>query len=1123
MNFDQNFRLVRKDNIFKQGQREMAKFFKPSRVQSLIDTIAYLDTNLWEEYMKILNKSLNISLLSKKTAFFLLIIIISLTSLSGVHSILDSNGKEIREELSPFSENNLPIKSIADDNQIENDLFDIEALYEYVSSLYQEEGIFLEANGGYATSTATYEALSILRFFGLDYYQFGSDWEETEVSIADNLLDLRDEEGSGGFYLGSDPEAQIVSLEGTFGVTASLWIMNELPLKLKPITPVLLDFVINSAFDRDEFGFREFGHDYSSIKATFQALTILDLIRQVVIIPELIDAEKTPLVNGTVLDFMANFSVNIFQFLESFWEGDSYFHSYHSLQSKIENTWYALQSIKIIEQYGNLLEISLPKNLDEYQEDVLSWLKTLKKTNGPTKGGFGTSENATVTETGLVYAIFHLFNATDEIKIDQSDTISFIYSSQFLKRENRTYRTSELPHFGGFGPNNLTYSDSEKSKQVNIHSTYYAALTLLLSDDIFHSIDLSLETTHYQDIIQEYPDSMNKTNYIIQGKPATIEQYFTIYDYKSHGSLQLTTTVDTWNFTHPDYTESNPSFYGKSNALYVVNLEKDTQADFNWSLGTHALINMISIRNLPVIEPQTYYHNSTLFVGFDYKIKFGFQEIKPGDSVNTTIFYQNRSIPDISSQNITVGTIDAVLESPDKKNYTWFELEPINTTTGAVFYIWDVSDQALLGTWKLTTTFKQSSFTIAFITQIEVIDTIFLENLSYFPQYYPGEEMNLNVSLKYSNGNFTPYANASAVFTSNETQQEVFNLTLNYLQGNIYTTKGENCPIRFLYGFYNVSVRLIWNSSVKLVPDLILNASFPVISIGGIPIISNASFKTDYRSLQALEDSNALYYGETINFSLKIGYKSDSTVNNVTNEKIKVRGGFTNITQPTSYIQRFQIKYSNESLFLSELINNNLPNTTFGTRFQILSEWNNSYVYLRNSLNPVKNAAYNFSLIGTFQIKDIKYIATEMSNGLYCYALDSTSVISISFKVFNTELNNFDIPVPNLNLYGLLDIQNKSGTLNQSLPSITSATDQNGTAIYFLSISTSNLAQNDYEIMVYSWSAIKSNLFIGRLSPGFKIIKTFSPQPILQLHEALILITGLIFILLAYLNLKKFQ
>jgi len=1075
--------------------------------------------------MKLLNKSVKITRFSRNTIFLITLITISITSVSNAYNILNTNNERLQNKTKILSGNKFKTQSIENDNQIKNDTFNIDALYEYVNLLYQELGIYLEAVGGFATSTATYEALSVLRIFGLDYYQFGSDWEKKEVLLADNLLSLSDEAGSGGFYLGYDPDSpedhKQLSLEGTFGVTTSLWIMNELPLKLKPITPELMNFVVNSTFDKEKLSFHEYGQINSSIKATFQALTILDLIRKVVLIPELIDQEETPLVNETVLDFMVNYSINIFEYLESRWENDSYFNSYSPYQTEIEDTWYALQSIKILEQFGNLLGISLPKKLNDYQENVLNWLKSLLKTTGSTKGGFGTSENATVFETGMAYTIFNLFNATEDIKDIHSDTISFIYSSQFLKRENRTYRNSELAHIGGFGPNNLTFTNSEKSKQVSIHATYYAALTLLLSGDIFNSIDLSLETSHYQDIIQEHPDSMNKTNFIIQGKPATIEQYFTIYNYKSHGSVQLTTTVDTWNLTHPDYSELNSAFYGKSNALYVVDLEEDLQADFNWTLGPHKLTNMISIRNLPIIEPQIYYCNSTLFVGFDQKIQFGSQDIKPGDNVNATIFYQNRSVPDISIKNITAGTVSAILESPNEKNYTWLELKPINTTLGAIYYEWNFSDQALLGTWKLTTTFNQSNFELVFVDQIEVIDTVILENISSIPQYYPGEDMNLNVSLKYSNGNFTPNANATVVFTSNKTQKVVFNLTLKYLQGNTYTTKGTNCPIRFLYGFYNVSVRLTWNSSVKLVPDSISDASFSVITIGGTPIISDASFKTDYRNLTTLQDSNLLYYGETINLSLKIGFKHNSIAYNVTDERIVVKGGFTNITEPSSYIQLLQPSHSNETLFLSELINSNLPNTTYGTRFQILSEWNESYVYLRNSLNLVSNAAYNFSLVGTFKIENITYAATETSNGLYCYALDSTSVILISFRVTNTELN--DIPVPNLNLYGILDIQNKRGALNWSLPGITSAIDQNGTAIYFLSIPTSNLNQHDYEIMVYSWSAIKEHMYIGQLTPGFKIIKTFSPRPMIQLHEALILITGLIFILLAYLNLKRFR
>ncbi|MFX1538923.1 MAG: hypothetical protein ACFFDI_32450, partial [Promethearchaeota archaeon] len=169
----------------------------------------------------------------------------------------------------------------------------------------------------------------------------------------------------------------------------------------------------------------------------------------------------------------------------------------------------------------------------------------------------------------------------------------------------------------------------------------------------------------------------------------------------------------------------------------------------------------------------------------------------------------------------------------------------------------------------------------------------------------------------------------------------------------------------------------------------------------------------------------------------------------------------------------------------------------------------------------VKHAAYNFSLIGTFEIRDINYVATEMSNGLYQYALDTTSVISISFKVYNNELDGILIQVPSLNLYGILDIQNRFGALNQSLPSVTSGVDQNGTTIYLLSIPTSNLSPNDYDISIYTWTAIRNDLRIGNLFPGFSIIKTFSPKPIIQIHEVLILISGLTLIVLIYLNVKK--
>ncbi len=1072
------------------------------------------DNNLCERAMEHLNKILNMIKKSGEIVLLLTLITLPLFNLSGGDTSDYTPEERTQDVLPDLTSKNLKIKLTNNDSLIGNRSFDIESLLNYIDSLYKEEGIFLEADGGYRTSIATYEALSILRFFGLDYYFFGSDWGDEEKTISNKLrVDLKDKSGSSGYLL--SPSAKFPSLEGAFGVINSLLLMNELEVTL--ITANLLDFVYNTTFDRDKIGFHEVGQVNLSIKATFQALSILDLIRNTVIQEAAENQEE----NETVLEIMSNYSVDILNFLNSKWVNNSHFDSQSPYRTPVEDTWHALQSIIILERYGKLLEITLPNSTNDYYIPVINWLKSLIKTSGPTKGGFGTLDYATVAETGMSYAILHLFNATEEINsTETTEAISFIDSSQFLERENRTYRASELDHIGGFGPNNLTYSNSESSKQVNIRDTYYAALTLLLSEDIFNSINLTLETTHYQEIISEYPGSINKSNYIIQGKLGFIEQNFTIYNYKSHGSLKLRTVVDNWDITHPAYTENDEEFYGKSDALYVVNLENDSQANFNWTLGPHKLTNIISIRNLPFIHSPVFYYNSTLFVGYANEVKFDPTVIKPGDNLNTTIFYQNRSVLTYSILNITDGNVSANLKSPNSKNYIW-DLEPINKTIGAIHYIWNVPEQALLGTWELTLIFNQSNFIFEFKVQIEVTDTVFFYNMSQLPQYYPGEDMNLNISLRYTNGNFTPNANALVEFISNQTQKHVFNLTLEHSQGNAYTTSGRKCPTRFLYGFYNVSVRLTWNTSSELPAGPISNNSLPVINIKGIPTISKAFFNTDYRDNHTLEENNLLFYGETINLTLTIGFKSNSAINNVTDEDVVVRGGLVNITQPSSFIQPFQASKHNKTLSLSGLINTNLPNTTFGTRFLIQSEWNNSDIFLRNPANTDEHAAYNFSLNGNFMITDVTYSPTEKSEGLFSYALDTTLVLNISFKVTNSDLMN--ISVAKLNLYGILDIKDNIGTLNQSLPSISSGVDQNGTPIYLLSMPTADLKPKKYEVTIFTRTAITDNLEIGQLLPGFIIIKTSSQRVIIQPHEALILVVGLIFIILAYLNLKKFR
>jgi hypothetical protein len=235
---------------------------------------------------------------------------------SGINTIEIQNVKK-SENINEDSLNNVKHKVTDGNDLIANYSFDVEELLDYLNSLYDERNNrFHESIEGYTTTIATYEALSILRFLGLDYYKFGSEWQAEEDNIASQLLvEYRDEGDSGGYTL--TPEIESPSLEGSFGVVTSLWVMNEIlvGIKLKSKTVDLLDFVYNKTFDKEKLIFHEVNKE-SSIKATFQALTILDLIQKIAVnlipIPDSdysYDETIARPVNETVYEFMTNYSI----------------------------------------------------------------------------------------------------------------------------------------------------------------------------------------------------------------------------------------------------------------------------------------------------------------------------------------------------------------------------------------------------------------------------------------------------------------------------------------------------------------------------------------------------------------------------------------------------------------------------------------------------------------------------------------------------------------------------------------------------------------------------------------------------------------------------------------------
>ncbi|MCK4847738.1 MAG: hypothetical protein KAT16_01800, partial [Candidatus Heimdallarchaeota archaeon] len=440
------------------------------------------------------------------------------------------------------------------------------------------------------------------------------------------------------------------------------------------------------------------------------------------------------------------------------------------------------------------------------------------------------------------------------------------------------------------------------------------------------------------------------------------------------------------------------------------------------------------------------------------------------------------------------------------------------STTAVKFNIHFLND-TLLGNYDLSLIFKVSSFMIDINVPIVVYDDINLVKIETMLEYSPGESMNINISLEYSNGFFTPDANATLFFISNKTQSEVFNLSLKHTTGNIYSSKNQNCPTRFLAGFYNLTVKLYWNTSTGYKIDSLSNSTLQNIQIKGVPLLYLSSLTTDYRNTP-LTESDSIYYGETVNFSFNIGFDTPYGILNITESDIKLMVGLFNYSNEGLFIQIFETIQNSENFYASALINPNLGARTYGTHFKIISEWDESFVLIKDPSDTSEAMKFDLILEGDFSIDTITYYPSTHSSGLPTYSLED-SVVTVTFEIMNTNSPFGNIPVPYLNLYGFLDIQGKIGILNQSLPSITSAIDENGADIYLLSIPTSSIDPNTYEITVYTRTAISLNLKIGSLSPGFKLVSTYNPAPLIQLHEALILILGVVFIGLLYLNFKK--
>ncbi|GAG64204.1 unnamed protein product, partial [marine sediment metagenome] len=95
----------------------------------------------------------------------------------------------------------------------------------------------------------------------------------------------------------------------------------------------------------------------------------------------------------------------------------------------------------------------------------------------------------------------------------------------------------------------------------------------------------------------------------------------------------------------------------------------------------HLVTTKISIRNLPVIHSPEYILNTSVIVGYAPIYDFSPILIKPGEIVNATVYFQNRSTINFETTNISEGTLSVNITTPNENATSLLNLKPINTST----------------------------------------------------------------------------------------------------------------------------------------------------------------------------------------------------------------------------------------------------------------------------------------------------------------------------------------------------------------------------------------------------------------------------------------------------------
>ncbi|MFX0113865.1 MAG: hypothetical protein ACFFB3_04910 [Candidatus Hodarchaeota archaeon] len=896
--------------------------------------------------------------------------------------------------------------------------------------------------GEHLSLIATYQATFIARVLGLDHFKAAVN--------AERIANLTAEEDL-GFRINNETEG--ASVAGTFGAGNALYMLNATDL----VNISGARAFLQSRYNSTTGSFREPGKT-GNLLTTYQAVQVDQIL-------------EANFITSTRVD-------HIVSFLEILWKEDGYFLDSNLKEGPFIQTWLA---ISLLEELNSTKAVQINETqLAGYSELVENW--TILNYNE-----FLANDSLNVQDAVAAAIILQKLNHLDSSSLNITKFVDFIASSQQLETELTSVE-------GGFAASPTANEDT-----ISLENTFMAVMGLLTIGKMFENLNMTLSTSS--------KTANTLPHQVIQGDDATIQMTFDLFNstIPEVDFLNLTIEIDgndaNWTFTEVEYNDQ--SSYSSS-----------IESSDNWTLGNHTVMIFANLDRVPFISLSNHLFEDYITVNYEIEIQVNTTSyFRPTDGVQLDFQVMNRSATTHESRNVTDSNASIMLQYPiDGKfrnltNVLWngsavpsndtnvFQLEVDGLTT----INFTIPNRVVLGDYTLrianvSTGQKLRDFAINVYVPLGEFRLLALNDTLNFctsrneSVLTPGKAFNLTATMKYTrsplrlpNGSL----NASFVMTSTLNDSLSFSIPFEFWKDINETTvyhavENETVPLRPLMGNYTVAVEFTWNLTGGYSTSSILNPDMPLVYVAGTVIAQNATIISESGNLSS--GSVTVFYGEEVNTTFEIAI-NETSVSLL--EDIAVRSFVWNMSgglvQELAYLNQ-----TNATHPFTATIDPNAPHGAYQIAVQLTLPHNGTVLnvtnfYVQGIDTPLIFQEFQFTLAGTLELLEhsIRYIT--VSNEENQTAIDEFPLFSASFQVHCNESDEF---ITGLDIYGELAGEETATFFDVGF--------SKSEKYYQVRVTIENLPAGQYELKLYTQTAVTADTFIGSIQ--LDLVETLEPS-----------------------------